>query len=60
MEDDRLVALRLDVDPLADPIQGRLSAGDGADAHEFTGWLGLAAEIERTLRERRPPPGEAR
>jgi hypothetical protein len=52
MEDDRLVALRLDVDPVADPIQGRLSAGDGGEVHEFVGWLGLAKEIERTLRSR--------
>ena len=47
-DDDHLVALRLDVDPDAEPIRGVLTAGD---AHAFVGWLGLAAEIERTLRE---------
>jgi hypothetical protein len=51
MTDDRHVELRLDVDPDADPIRGVVSAGDGGDAHAFVGWLGLAAEIERTLRE---------
>ena len=59
-DDDHLVALRLDVDPDAEPIRGVLTAGDG-DAHAFVGWLGLAAEIERTLREgaeadAEPPP----
>jgi hypothetical protein len=49
MTDDHLVALRLDVDPDAEPIRGLLTAGDG-HAHAFVGWLGLAAEIERTLR----------
>jgi hypothetical protein len=49
MDDDHLVALRLDVDPGAEPIRGVLTAGDG-HAHAFVGWLGLAAEIERTLR----------
>jgi hypothetical protein len=55
MTDDRHVELRLDVDPDADPIRGVVSAGDGGEAHEFVGWLGLAAEIERTLREGEPP-----
>jgi hypothetical protein len=50
MTDDRHVELRLDVDPDADPIRGVVSTGDGGEAHEFVGWLGLAAEIERTLR----------
>jgi hypothetical protein len=54
MTDDRHVALRLDVDPDADPIRGVLTAQDGA-AHDFVGWLGLASEIERTLRGDGPP-----
>jgi hypothetical protein len=49
MTDDHLVALRLDVDPGAEPIRGVLTAQDGS-VHTFEGWLGLAAEIERTLR----------
>jgi hypothetical protein len=59
MTDDRHVALRLDVVPGADPIRGVLTAQDGA-AHAFVGWLGLAAEIERTLRagdDATAPPG---
>ena len=54
MTDDHHVALRLDVDPGADPIRGVLTTADGAP-HAFEGWLGLAAEIERTLRGSPPP-----
>jgi len=50
MDDERHVELRLDVEPDADPIRGVVSAADGGEAHAFVGWLGLAAEIERTLR----------
>lgn len=58
MAEDHRVALRLDVDPDADPIRGELRAGGGA-ARAFEGWLGLAEEIERTLREERADaPGE--
>jgi hypothetical protein len=62
MEDHRFVALRLDVDPVADPIRGRLWVGDGGReaAHEFEGWLGLAEEIERTLRAQRRAGEEVR
>jgi hypothetical protein len=54
MPDDHHVALRLDVDAEADPIRGVLTTEHGAP-RAFEGWLGLAAEIERTLRE--IPPG---
>ena len=58
MAEDHRVALRLDVDPDADPIRGELRSGGGA-ARAFEGWLGLAEEIERTLREEHPhEPGE--
>jgi hypothetical protein len=50
MTDDRHVALRLHVDPTADPIRGVLTTQDGAP-HAFVGWLGLAAEIEGALRD---------
>lgn len=49
MAEDHRVELRLDVDPEADPIRGELRAEGGA-ARAFEGWLGLATEIERTLR----------
>jgi hypothetical protein len=58
MAEDHRVALRLDVDPDADPIRGELRSGGGA-ARAFEGWLGLAEEIERTLREEQSDgPGE--
>jgi hypothetical protein len=51
MTEDHRVALVLSVDPDCDPIRGVLTAEDGL-AREFVGWLGLATEIERTLRAR--------
>ena len=50
MEEEHRVALRLDVDPRADPIRGELRTAEG-DPRAFVGWLGLADAIERTLRE---------
>jgi hypothetical protein len=39
--------LALDVQP-GDPITGRIQHLDG-DVREFSGWLGLALELERAL-----------
>jgi hypothetical protein len=43
-------SFRLDLDVKARPITGRLEEAEGA-GHEFTGWLGLAAALERLLSE---------
>ena len=40
------IPLRLELDKGSEPISGRLVAADGS-AEEFTGWLALAAAIER-------------
>jgi hypothetical protein len=49
MADSTRIALRLDLDPAADPIRGRLTAPTGEE-DEFVGWLGLAGAIERLAR----------
>jgi hypothetical protein len=48
MTDDQHLAVRLELDAVADPIRGCITAGDG-EAQEFVGWLGLASAIERLL-----------
>ncbi|MDQ2675549.1 MAG: hypothetical protein M3Y34_01970 [Actinomycetota bacterium] len=40
------ISLRLELESGSEPISGRLVAADGAEV-EFTGWLELAAAIER-------------
>ena len=40
--------LRLEIDPGADPITGRLTDAAGFEA-TFTGWVSLAAAIERAV-----------
>lgn len=38
---------RLEIDPTSEPVSGRLTAGE--TSHEFVGWIGLAAALERML-----------
>lgn len=48
MPDDRNVALRLDLQPDAEPIRGRI-ANETGEIREFVGWLGLANALERIV-----------
>jgi hypothetical protein len=68
MRDRRRKRLTLELEPDAEPIEGRIREGRGP-AREFVGWLGLAAALERVLGPgpraeldkaavRRPAPGE--
>jgi hypothetical protein len=41
-------SLTLELQKGSEPISGRLVAADG-EGEEFTGWLGLAAAIERLV-----------
>jgi hypothetical protein len=51
---DERRTLTLEVDPSADPIAGLVRAEDGAE-RDFSGWVGLAAALERALQR---TPGE--
>ena len=46
MNEPGLVHLELELDPSADPVQGWLVVGAG-DREPFTGWIQLAAALER-------------
>ena len=46
MSESGLVHLELELDPSADPVEGWLVAGTG-DREQFTGWIQLAAALER-------------
>lgn len=48
MATEPLLTLRLELEPRADPISGRLSADDGT-TRPFHGWLELAAALEACL-----------
>ena len=48
MPDDTSLALRLYLEPNADPIRGRI-ANEMGEASEFVGWLGLASALERIV-----------
>jgi hypothetical protein len=53
------VAVRLELEPGADPIAGSCTCGDGPP-ERFVGWLGLMAALERTAtsQHRVQTPGE--
>ncbi|MDX6585831.1 MAG: hypothetical protein QOI31_304 [Solirubrobacterales bacterium] len=42
------ISLRLELDKGSEPLSGRLYTADGTD-EEFSGWLALAAAIERVV-----------
>jgi len=45
----RRIPLRLELEPGAEPISGRLTGPDGV-GEEFIGWLALSAALERVTR----------
>jgi hypothetical protein len=49
----RRIALRLELDPGAEPISGRLTGTDGVGV-DFIGWLALSAALERLGPASRP------
>jgi hypothetical protein len=46
MENSLAVHVELDLDPGADPIEGRMSVA-GGPPEPFTGWMELASALER-------------
>jgi hypothetical protein len=52
------VRIVLELDPAADPIGGRLSAG-GAPAQAFSGWLALGRALEQELAHARADAAQA-
>ena len=46
MNESGLVHLELELDPAADPVQGWLVVA-GGEREPFTGWIQLAAALER-------------
>jgi hypothetical protein len=46
MSESGLVHLELELDPMSDPVEGWLLE-DGGERVPFTGWLQLAAALER-------------
>ena len=54
MNEPGLVHLELELDPAADPVEGWLVVG-GGEREPFTGWIQLAAALER-IRVGGPPP----
>ena len=55
MNESGLVHLELELDPAADPVEGFLMVGDG-DREPFTGWIQLAAALERARAGAVPAP----
>ena len=55
MNESGLVHLELELDASADPVEGWLIVG-GADREPFTGWIQLAAALERIRVGGAPPP----
>ncbi len=47
MQEEKTREYVLELDVESDPIEGRVR--DGGDAHDFTGWLGLASALERLI-----------
>ena len=54
MNEPGLVHLELELDPAADPVEGWLVVGSG-DREQFTGWIQLAAALERIRVGGAPP-----
>jgi hypothetical protein len=54
VRDRRRKRLTLELEPDAEPIEGRIREGRGP-AREFVGWLGLAAALESVFA---PLPGD--
>jgi len=48
-ETARRIPLRLELEPGAEPISGRLTGPDGV-GEEFIGWLALSTALERMTR----------
>jgi hypothetical protein len=42
-----LLTVVLHLDPVSEPLRGRVEIGD--EAIEFTGWVGLAGALDRAL-----------
>lgn len=55
MNESGLVRLELELDPTADPVEGWLVVGDG-EREPFTGWIQLAAALERARAGALPAP----
>jgi hypothetical protein len=47
------LSMRLELDPAAEPISGRIGGQDGTGAVSFRGWLELTAAIGSLLEEAR-------
>lgn len=57
MTDPDATPISVEISP-GDPLTGRLTGPDGIQ-HEFSGWIGLAAALERALGSVVPtPPNE--
>jgi hypothetical protein len=50
MENSLAVHIALDLDPRAEPIEGRMSVA-GGPPEPFTGWMELASALERARRD---------
>jgi hypothetical protein len=53
---DTSIDLRVELDPAATPMSGRVVLG-GAEL-DFAGWVGLAGAIEHAIQIARAAPGE--
>jgi hypothetical protein len=51
-----LVPVQLELDPLSDPISGRMHAGNG-ETTAFAGWMQLLAALEKARKAGEPDDG---
>jgi hypothetical protein len=55
MSESGHVHLEIEIDPIADPVEGWLVVG-GGEREAFTGWIQLAAALERVRAGTVPAP----